>query len=190
MNSQKFSVSFTESPVGIKFGHQLSGTSLVAFSVNPARIAHRLGVEKGDEVLEINGLPVKDSEASLEFFRSLCRGKQFPIQVTFLRERLIDLQASVEAHMEKKKVEKIRQAEQEASFNAPPTLHAEVSYGGLWFPATVQKLADNYYHATFLYSDLAVQHDLVGQNSTIPADRVQLSTVASIKEKMNDFGSS
>jgi len=223
MERHTFTLEFSETPVGIKFGHQLSGTSLVVFSVNPQRIAHRLGVEKGDEVLDINGRKVKDSEASLEFFRSLARGKQFPIRISFLRERLIDLnvKASVEAHMAKKKeagVKKAEQeaafnappilqaevsygglwfpatvqkvAEQEAAFNAPPTLQAEVSYGGLWFPATVQKVADGYYHATFTYSELAVQHDLVGQNSTIPADRVKLSAVASIQEKLTDIGAS
>ena len=38
------------------------------------------------KVLDINGRKVKDSEASLEFFRSLSRGKQFPIRISFLRE--------------------------------------------------------------------------------------------------------
>jgi len=196
MERHTFTLEFSETPVGIKFGHQLSGTSLVVFSVNPQRIAHRLGVEKGDEVLDINGRKVKDSEASLEFFRSLSRGKQFPIRISFLRERLIDLnvKASVEAHMAKKKEAGVKKAEQEAAFNAPPISQAEVSYGGLWFPATVQKVTDGYYHATFTYSELAVQHDLVGQNSTIPADRVKLSAVAnginSIQEKLTDIGAS
>jgi len=192
MERHTFTLEFSETPVGIKFGHQLSGTSLVVFSVNPQRIAHRLGVEKGDEVLDINGRKVQDSEASLEFFRSLSRGKQFPIRISFLRERLIDLnvKASVEAHMAKKKEAEVKKAEQEAAFNAPPILQAEVSYGGLWFPATVQKLADGYYHATFTYSELAIQHDLVGQNSTIPADRVKLSAVASFQETLTDIGAS
>jgi len=192
MERHTFTLEFSETPVGIKFGHQLSGTSLVVFSVNPQRIGHRLGVEKGDEVLDINGRKVKDSEASLEFFRSLARGKQLPIRISFLRERLIDLnvKASVEAHMAKKKEAGVKKAEQEAAFNAPPTLQAEVSYGGLWFPASVQKVADGYYHATFTYSELAVQHDLVGQNAAIPADRVKLSAVASIQETLTDIGTS
>jgi len=190
MEQIRYDIVIKESPVGITFGHSMQDRILQVAKVNPERIAAKLGVLKGDQVLEVAGVPVTNSKVSLAHFRELSRAKKFPIKMKMLREKLIDLSAVLEAHEQKKKEASDRRKLAEATFNSPPLLYAEVSYGGLWFPARVQKENADFFSVTFLYSEIALQHDLVGQSSIIPSNRVRLSTLESLKSTFNDMGDS
>ncbi|ETO22150.1 hypothetical protein RFI_15053, partial [Reticulomyxa filosa] len=96
-----FEVEISERPLGVKFAHADHGETVVVHLVLEGRLGAKLGLEPGDVLMAVNGVPLanKSSAQALDEFRS----QAIPYKATFRRFDENDEYDNEEEHSESDK---------------------------------------------------------------------------------------